>query len=297
MKVNLMVDLGNSETRVIMLAGGQRKLYGLSNHFALLPSGYKVSSDYINNDNCVFEDNGNYYAVGPLADREFVGQLIRPSAIHLKCAQIATKLSLNYVLISAITNLATMLKQTPDSLESLEVDLAVLVPPSEHDTHIDAMKEFISEIKKVHQIIPVDFTIPIIFEKISVYPESFTAFFAAYYDTSAGTLNIRESNARFGEGVVLCLDIGSGTTDVCLINQGSLVLESKDTFKIGGNTVEAHLRKSLVKEYSFCPTVLTPVVLSGVLQDGDTEHDVANLVKEAKEFYTKTFIADLLPDL
>ena len=106
-KAGILIDFGNSETRMALLVNNKTKLITLSNKFAALPSGYNVPIEYNNDKSNVICVNGSYYANGALADREFASQLIRPSSMQNKSEQLVTEISLNLVLITAIRELAS----------------------------------------------------------------------------------------------------------------------------------------------------------------------------------------------
>jgi hypothetical protein len=89
------------------------------------------------------------------------------------------------------------------------------------------------------------------------------------------------------------LDIGAGTTDIVMIRDTELVLDSKDTFNIGGNTVEAQLKKLIRLKYGYAPTDISSVVESGYLMDGSAQHDVSELVTSAKDTYSKMLMTHI----
>ena len=49
-KAGILLDLGNSETRLTLLTGGKCIPMTLSNRFAHLDSNYKIPREYSNND-------------------------------------------------------------------------------------------------------------------------------------------------------------------------------------------------------------------------------------------------------
>ena len=265
-KAGLLIDFGNSETRMTLIVNNNSKTCILSNKFAALTAGYKVPIEYNNAKSNVICVNGSYYANGALADREFAGQLIRPSSMQKKSEQLVTEISLNLIFIRAITELAVGSGVSVKDIEPT-FNVSVLLPPLEHDTNIEDMRNLIMSVKSVTSYLPQDFTTNVKVESVKVFPEGVAAFFGVYYKEENGELVEVEENVKYGTGNVLIIDIGAGTTDVVMIKDTELVLDSKDTFSLGGNTVE-----------------------TGELQDGSIVQDVADLVTSAKGMYSKMLL-------
>lgn len=285
-KAGLLIDFGNSETRMTLIVNNNSKTYVLSNKFAALTSGYKVPIEYNNDKTNVLCVNGSYYANGALADREFSGQLIRPSSMQKKSEQLVTEISLNLIFIKAITELAIGSGVAITEIQP-SFNISVLLPPLEHDTNIEDMRVLVSKVTSVTSYLPYEFTSKIKIDSVKVLPEGVAAFFGVYYKEVDGELEEVEENMQYGTGNVLILDIGAGTTDVVMIKDTELVLDSKDTFSLGGNTVEAQLIKLIRQKYGYTPTDATSIVSTGELQDGSIVQDVSDLVTSAKGMYSK----------
>ena len=292
LKAGILIDFGNSETRMTLLVNNKAQTTFLSNKFAVLPSGYSIPMEYNNDKTNIICVNDCYYANGALADREFSGQLIRPSSMQKKSEQLVTEISLNLVFITALKQLASGSGLTVSEIEP-SFKVSVLLPPMEHDTDIDSMKELINKVKMVKSYLPSEFSSSIKIDEVNVLPEGVAAFFGVYYTESNGELVEVFENLAYSEGNVIILDIGAGTTDIVMIRDTELVLDSKETFNIGGNTVEALLRKSIRLKYNFAPSDMTTVVETGYLMDGSTSHDVSDLVTAAKDNYSKMLMAQI----
>ena len=294
MKVNagILIDFGNSETRMTLLVNNKAKTIILGNKFAVLESGYSVPVEYDNDKTSVLCVNGIYYATGALADREFAGQLIRPSSMQNKSEQLVTEVSLNLVFINAIMELAKGSGLAVTEIEPT-FNVSVLLPPLEHDTHIEAMENLIKSVKFVNSYMPVEFICPINVNTVNILPEGVAAFFGVYYTEQDGQLVEVLENLSYGSGNLLIIDIGAGTTDVVLIRDTELVLDSKDTFNLGGNTVEGQLRKLLRQNYGFTPSDVSSIVKTGEMTDGATVIDVSHLVTSAKDMYSKLLMTHI----
>ena len=288
----ILIDFGNSETRMTLLVNNKSKTIVLSNKFAALESGYTVPLEYDNDKTNVICVNGSYYASGALADREFAGQLIRPSSMQNKSEQLVTEISYNMALITAIRELSVGSGLSVSEIEPT-FNISVLLPPMEHDIHIDTMKQLLKNVNSVTSYMPVEFTCPVKIDKVQVLPEGVAAFFGVYYTEQDGGLVEVFENLAFSTGNVLILDIGAGTTDVVMIKDTELVLDSKDTFSLGGNTVEGQLRKLLRQKYGFTPSDISSIVERGELNDGNTVKDVSALVTSAKDMYSKMLMTHI----
>ena len=291
-KAGILIDFGNSETRMTLLVNNKEKTTVLSDRFAALEAGYIVPVEYNNDKSNVICVNGSYYASGALADREFSGQLIRPSSMQNKSEQLVTEISFNQVLITAIQQLASGSGLAVSEIEPT-FNISVLLPPMEHDIHIDSMKKLLSEVQVVTSYMPLEFTCPVKIDKIQVWPEGLAAFFGVYYTEQDGGLVEVFENLTYSTGNVLILDIGAGTTDVVMIKDTELLLDSKDTFNLGGNTVEGQLRKLLRQKYGFTPSDISTIVERGELNDGNTVKDVSALVTSAKDTYSKMLMTHI----
>lgn len=295
MKVNagILIDFGNSETRMSLLVNNKVKTTILSNRFAALEAGYSVPNEYNNDKSNILCVNGSYYACGALADREFSGQLIRPSSIQNKSEQLVTEISYNLVLITAIQQLASGCGVAISEIEPT-FNVSVLLPPMEHDIRIEEMKKLISNVTMVNSYIPFEFTCEVKYDKIQVWPEGLAAFFGVYYTEQNNELVEVFENLAFSTGNVLIIDIGAGTTDVVMIKDTELLLDSKDTFNLGGNTVEGHLRKLIRQKYNFTPSDISTIVETGELIDGNSKVDVSDIVTSAKDMYSKMLMTHIL---
>lgn len=291
-KAGILVDFGNSETRMTLLVNNKAITSFLSNKFAVLSSGYNVPIEYNNDKSNVLCVNGSYYANGALADREFAGQLIRPSSMQTKTEQLVTEISLNLVIIKAIYQLASGYGVPVSDIEPT-FSISVLLPPMEHDTHINKMKELVQSVKYINSYLPAEFSCPVNIDSVQVLPEGVAAFFGVYYTELDGALVEVQDNLVFSTGNVLILDIGAGTTDVVMIRDTELVLDSKDTFNLGGNTVEAQLKKSIRQKFGYTPSDVSSIVETGELLDGSIVHDVSDLVTSAKDMYSKMLMTHI----
>lgn len=291
-KPGLLIDLGNSETRMTLLVGDKAKTTILSNRFAALPPSYTIPEEYNNSKTSILEYKGTYYANARLAEREFVGQLLRPYAVEYKTDQIVTEISLSLVFLHALIQLSEAYATPLDNLE-VEFNVSVLLPPLEHDTQGEKMEEIVRSINTVNAILPFTVSKSYDIGEVKIIPEGVSAYFAVIFEEGLGTLLEVAENKEFQEGYVMILDIGAGTTDVVLIKDTELLLNSKESFKRGGNTVESNLIAEINRKYKFKPQDIKSVIQTGILAEGSTEHDVSDLLTESKVKYTRILSPEL----
>lgn len=291
-KADIILDLGNSETRMSLLLGKQRKDTILSNRFAALPAKYQIPKEYMNAKTTILMVKGAYYAHGYLAEREFGDKLVRPTAVEEKTDQLVTELTMNLVFITALKQLAEG-KGVPVSELKVSFNVSVLLPPLEHDINEGKLMELIKSFNSINSLMPVEMNNKFDIDKVQVLPEGVAAFFGVFYNEIDEALVEVPENIKYSTGYVLILDIGAGTTDVVLIKDTELVLNSKETYKKGGNTVESNLKSVIKRKYGFVPQDITNVVSSGILEEGMMQHNVADLLTESKDAYAKMLMMDL----
>ena len=99
--------------------------------------------------------------------------------------------------------------------------------------HRLSIKNNIMNIASVEMCSPVQFTKKINIKSIIVLPEGATAYIGSIYCAVNNEMQVVPQNEQFTEGDVLVIDIGAGTTDLVLIRDTELVVDSKETFKKG----------------------------------------------------------------
>lgn len=306
----VLIDFGNSETRVIVISGNKNFRLNLSNKFAELPTGYRVNPKYANGKSSIFLANGVYFANGQIVEREFTNQEIRPSALQSKTAQLVTDLTLNLVFCKALELLGNVYNVAPSSLD-VTFNVSALLPPLDHEVNEEVLQSKIKDINSVTALMPSNMQIGFNIGEVKIQSEAVAAFFGAFYKeeglkspTAIGEVIVRDNsqdislvevdnNKKFMNGYVMVLDIGAGTTDVAIFRDMELVERSKETFKKGGNTVSSIIRQEIRKQYGFEPASMTRVITEGYLEEGVELHDVSDIVTMAKDTYSRALMEDL----
>lgn len=319
-KAGLLIDFGNSSTRVILLSGNKKYRYDMSNRFAELPSGYQINNKYINGKSSVLLTNGAYFANGELAEREFSGKELRPSSLQSKTEQLTTELTIHLAIIKAL-NILTQTYNVPVDALDVTFTVSALLPPLDHEVNEERLADMFRKVTEVSSLVPFGMTKTVkIEEEVSVHSEAVAAFFGAFYQEDGVVENPQnegksvdngdvlvldngkhivlsevENNKKFMQGYVLVLDIGAGTTDIALFSNMELIESSKDTFNRGGNTVKSIVSNEIRKRYGYAPTqqMMEDVIRSGKLAESGEFHDVSDIVTSAKEQYSQATMEDI----
>ena len=299
----LVIDLGNSSTRVTTQFGNTQKgnprtkTIEVSNAFAQMSEKqfeqYKAEGVYTEENSRVFvTSGGDIYCNGELCDMEFEKERERPTAMVAKFESLITKWSvmnafgLGYTAIAEFAN---------TDIASIDVDweVTVLLPPDDVERGSKVMIDLIKGIDKI------DFKMPEIAKKIKVnivkvFPEGFAAFIAVVFE---GVNKLRESYKYLVDphATVLISDIGAGTTDFLLIKGGKVVYSSRFTRRTGGNNVHQTLRRDLRKQgIVLKDTAAREACEQGFVYNGAEKMDVIDMIASAKREVSRDLIDALI---
>lgn len=316
----LLIDFGNSVTRVSLLASGKRFRFNMSNKFAELPGGYQVNNRYSSGNSTIFHCKGVFYANGQIVDREFSHTELRPSALKPKTDQLSTELTIHLAIIKSLNILSQANNTTVDNID-VTFNVSALLPPIDHEMHEERLVELFRSIEEVQCFIPWNFKAKVrIADDVNIQSEAVAAFFGACYTEEGGQENPDnqgksadngdvlvydngkhmnlvevENNRKFFEGYVLVIDIGAGTTDIALFKDMELIESSKDTFNKGGNTVKSLMSAEIRKQFGYMPeaSMMEDIMRTGQLAEGSTYHDIREIVTKAKRQYSSATMEHL----
>ena len=291
-KASLVIDLGNSETRVETIFGKtklgkpRKRVSTFTNKFGDLPDKRLLNNvDYSEENSKVFEVGGNYICTGEMCDKEKGTSALRPSSSIKKYDSLITLYTLNRAFLQGYYDIADMSRQ---DIESIDVvwTVSVLLPPSDLELGAEKMKELVKSVKKLTYLMP-DFEKEINIESVRVYPEGFCAFVGAVFENSR---KIRKGFEEVLKSSTLVIDIGAGTTDLCIVKDTKLVDGSRYSEETGGNQVFQKINMELRKKFgkNFPEDSLRSSAVSGIIKVGAREIDIsAELENARKEVATK----------
>lgn len=131
-------------------------------------------------------------------------------------------------------------------VDELNVSLGVCLPLADVDMDKDSLE---SRLVGTHKLGNGEKTITINILKTYSVGECFASSISTLY-----TMNGKKKaklDPSLTDGKYVVVNIGAGTTDVALFNNGKFVEGSKDTFQIGGNNVREMLITELYKKFRF----------------------------------------------
>lgn len=296
LKANLILDLGNSETRAIVRLGDLSEgtlvehAFTLSNSFAVVYDEYPKSEDYNSENTAIFStkrvpigkatlEEGTYVN-GLMCAREFEKFEFSPMAEWEKYSSDTTVLSVFTAILRAGEFVQEYFKEKQNTdhnltfvLNNVDWSVSILLPPFQVKKGEDELKKsLIGKFNVVYQMPQASAIINI--SNVTVYSEGIMAYMSVLLQRS--TKRIRANKKFMTRSKVLVIDIGAGTTDIILVDKGVPVENSKFTIKTGGNNVSARLRQKinatlgleLPKEY------YKEASVTGVIKQGTKEFDI-----------------------
>lgn len=260
-RVGIMLDLGNSETRVRLKYKPIKGLEGthepvdmtfvLSNHYAALLSNYIISPDYMNNQSSILSINEMRIANGELVEREFIGSYEYPSGKTDKSSEPITNWTIQLV-IAKVYHILSEAWDIPISDIDIAFDILCLLPPDEHAYNKQAMIDLISSIDTVTELLPVgdeehytSAEYPVLCNTIQCFPEGITAFFGICVDITGNKATPNPDIEKYRKGYVLIIDIGAGTTDLAIMQDGMLKADSRMSIADAGTHILSALTRNV----------------------------------------------------
>lgn len=285
--ISVLIDYGNSETRFYVLYGKHVWYKTLANQYAKMTQ--PMPPEYCNSESTSFRVDGVTYAQGAFVARERSMQAKRPNSLQKKMLQPVTLYTTNLVLIYALLLVS---KYKNCAVEDLDATfcLGLLLPAAEHNRDAEAFKTQLMSVTHLSAVTPVAFEKDIAIDRITIVPEGAAAYMAAIYMIDAnGNCVLRPENAQFVTGDLLVLDIGAGTTDIVQMQDGDLVLSSKDTLHKGGRNIESACRQQLeaVYEYRISDNDMRSILQTGTFMQGNTQRDATDILNQVKDDFSQ----------
>lgn len=287
-KASLIVDLGNSETRVQTIFGRtksgrpRQRLTVIPNKFGELADDRLLKNqDYDDVNSKVFKVEGDVLLCsGEMCDKEKGVAAQRPSASDKKYDSAITMYTLRLAFLQGYLDIADMTKSDINAID-VEWVVSILLPPSDLDLGSDRIKENAMSIKKIKFLLP-KFEKDIKISSIRVYPEGFCAFIGVVFENSR---QIRRGYEKVLTSSTLVVDIGAGTTDLCIIKDTKLVDGSRYSEETGGNQVFQKVNVELRKKFgrNFPEDSLREAAVSGFIKVGAKLIDISKEVDIARK--------------
>ena len=291
---NIVIDMGNSETRVLVQSGFGRsglikqQLTTVSNIFSQISPDYEVPENYSEEDTVVFETaDGEFYANGLLVEREFSMSALRPTALDPKPTSKVTMLTIQRAFLEGYRLLSNMYRC---SLKSLDVtwNVTFLLPPNDIATGAKTLYGRIKGLEEINFTLP-NFSTKLKINSVKAYPEGFAAYIGTVM--RRGRI-ISDTHKHLLSSKTLVVDIGAGTTDFFVIEGMETIDSTRLTLPYGGNNIIARVKQALLSKNIQLPNKeIEKGVIEGKIKDG---RNVINLAKSLAIF--KTEVANTLID-
>ena len=294
----LVVDLGNSETRVKTLYGRNSRgvprgrLAILSNRYAQIPShlvdGYIADGVYSEEDSSIFIHNHTAYCNGRLCETEFSQSSFRPSAMEKKYSSLITELELTNALHQGYMTVADFANCGVESLD-LTWELYLLLPPEDMDSGAKKLAELARSITEINFQMP-ELRKEIKISKVQVFPEGLCAFIGTVFRDKTTVRPGYNYLIENRESTLIC-DVGAGTTDFVMVKGAQVVSTSRFTREIGGNNVHRLVLRSLRQdEISLPDSAVAEGCEKGYVMSGSRQIDITQYIAEAKQTVSRQLV-------
>lgn len=292
-KVKLILDLGNSETRGIVLVDCpdgtmKERSFEISNRFAIVSPDYKLPADYTADTSMHFKmdyeldgKSATCYAIHGDAIREDLSAVVRPESTHIKkYNNITTPLSFGASVLRA-SNIVMDILNVP--LNQLDIEWAVtaLLPPADVKDGAGKLHTLFKSITEIEYFLP-NFKMAVNVAHALVLPEAYCAFIGTVLGRGAF---VNQGMENLQKEMVLVVDIGAGTTDQLIVENNSPISSTMNTCNIGGNNVTQRVRLAVTKNLGFRPDEesVNKAMLTGKIKDGSREIDITEYINKAKD--------------
>lgn len=296
----LVIDLGNSETRVKtyfgknMKGNARSRLTVMSNRYAEVPQnlleGYLNDGVYTDEESRIFNCNGNIWCAGRLCEEELAHASSRPTAMEKKYNSLISKLSILSAFSQGFLDVAEFANCSVDSLD-VDWEVIVLLPPEDLQVGGRQMGDMVRSIEKIDFLMPeLHKDIRIKEGGVKVLPEGFCAFLAVVMQSKTSLRPGYANIVNNGE-LTLVSDIGAGTTDFMLVRGAQIVSSSLFTREIGGNNVHRLVQRALRnKGISLPDSEVRKGCEVGYVMSGPRKIPIASELADAKKVVSRQLV-------
>lgn len=303
-KIKLLMDLGNSQTRVIAMAyNGDNskptiKGFALENRIAVESRERRlieyVENKSYNSDNSTaigidlskkVENLSGYFVSGLLAEDSYSGSIA--DATLTGALYKADNFRVYLAILNAVDKVLNWLvsfgngRSKAQVAELCEFELHLLVPPAEKRYATKKFNEVLGGSSVTYHDYLSDLDISFGVSTVSVYEEGLMAYISLILSATTGAP--RENNDGVLTKRVLVFDFGAGTFDILGVDNNRLIDGVKNTSNTGANKIISRVVRYFNEDYKMN---LSPSLFKGIMADptvrvGADEYDVSNLLEEA----------------
>lgn len=314
-KGKLVIDLGNSSTRVGVQFGRDAKLGTPKTQIRTISNGYSAiqeesipiltaSGNYTADTSRIFkfshEGAEGYYCNGEICDREFGIATTRPTALQKKYRSVESMKAIINSICQGNMMVADMNGAEYDDV-NVTWDVFILLPPGhiEEKTTLPDGTETSGAGYIAHQIKSVkslDFQLPklkmdISINSVTVFPEGHCAFMAVLFEHKN---QVRDGYKYLAKSVSLVIDIGAGTSDICVIENGKTLINTRFTTEIGGNNIHKKVGNMLKAEgIKLYDSDVREGVVKGYVHDGAKRVSIVKKIALAKQQVANQLVQEI----
>lgn len=247
MQAKLIVDFGNSETRLLVSfvdnEGMKRNIISrLPNKYKIMTFGVEVFKDPLNSftpdTTYAYTVEGKNICMGLFAEANYM-HLEQPTPT-LKKYQNETTLWAFPAVYKRANEILDLVLGT--DREEVVWDMYICLPAQEKNNGTSKMKELVDKTLNVEFLYP-EMSFDIRYKEVNVMPEGFSSLVACAFDMDKTPLD-----TDLLTGCTLVIDIGEGTTDLCVTKNGRLLSNSLYTIGYGGRNLLRSVRNVVVEE-------------------------------------------------
>ena len=228
--------------------------------------------------------------MGDLCRKEFGSSNdLRPSAVEKKYESEVSEMSMRNAFLQGYLDVSSMTGIPIDQID-VEWDVVVLLPPAD----IEEGSEKIS--KMIRDIQDIDFTMPvvrkdIVIKEVRVLSEGFCAYIGVMCGLDR---NIRKDYQYMAKQKTIIFDIGAGTTDITIIENGKAIKASRYSTPVGGNNVHQRVKGKLaVKGFDMPEALVREATEKGYIMDGSKRVSLKKEIAEAKSSVSRMIVSNV----
>ena len=298
---SVIIDFGNSSTKVTLDYKGECVNFELSNRFSKMPVDYlpdkSMFSDtdstllrYINGDDQTRYLNGE-------AQRVEGRQPMRPMGIEHKQDTSLTMLSykltllkvyreiarIDGVYVGAVTDEKVLVPSDVYAyMEGLRVPLCIstMLPAGDIVKGVSVLSGRIRDVDSVEFVYP-NLTLTVSVLKVNIFPEGYCAYIDRVLCISGDKVVSRPDSTVYRDSKVLLIDIGGGTTNILAIIKGKPNSQTMQTLNVGGNTVMSGVNREIGQlGFYLNDNDLNDAMRNGYLLDGLKHFDIKDIIRK-----------------
>lgn len=281
----LSIDFGNSSTRMSVIYGDLKPIHKtISNRYGYITQDKMhllESSQYTEKNSKVFRLGDKVVCLGKICSNEIGKNAIKPTATDKKYDSKFTRYALRAVLMEAYQHISD---RTSIPVEELDIKwhIAVCIPAFDMQYGREKMQDLVLEVDEINFMIPNVSKKIVMDRKVMVRPEGSMAYMGVLFENRrlyrSGMKEVSTKNT-------LVIDMGDGTTDLCIVCKSDSSQSSLHSIAKGGSTITNNLKKEMEQEYGrpFSLDAMQEASLTGVLKIGNREKDITTEVERIRQ--------------